>query len=257
MSNFAPLECSNLSWTTDAKSLLNGISLNLNASEMVAIIGPNGAGKSSLMRALMGLIPDVGGSVLLNGRELSQVDMQMRAKQIAYMPQQQPVAWPLSVRHTVELGRLPHLGFRRRLQEEDEWAVNEAMVMADVTHLADRSVDTLSGGELSRVMISRLFAGQAPIILADEPIAALDPYHQLHIMELLQLHCQRGGSAMVVMHDLTMAARFCQRIVVMQCGFIVAEGKPDEVLSDDLLARVYGVSVARPDGMIIPQSRLS
>jgi iron complex transport system ATP-binding protein len=257
MSNFAPLECSNLSWTTDAKSLLNGISLNLNASEMVAIIGPNGAGKSSLMRALMGLIPDVGGSVLLNGRELSQVDMQMRAKQIAYMPQQQPVAWPLSVRHTVELGRLPHLGFRRRLQEEDERAVNEAMIMADVTHLADRSVDTLSGGELSRVMISRLFAGQAPIILADEPIAALDPYHQLHIMELLQLHCQRGGSAMVVMHDLTMAARFCQRIVVMQCGFIVAEGKPDEVLSDDLLARVYGVSVARPDGMIIPQSRLS
>jgi iron complex transport system ATP-binding protein len=251
-----PLECIDLGWNTDAKSLLNGINFALQPSELVAVIGPNGAGKSSFLRALMGLIPGITGTVRLNGVDLSQVDMQSRAKHLAYMPQQQPMAWPLSVKHTVELGRLPHMGFRRRLLAQDESAVNDAMQMADITHLSERSVDTLSGGELSRVMIARLFAGHAPTILADEPIAALDPYHQLHIMELLQQHCQRGGSAMVVMHDLTMAARFCQRIVVMQCGFIVADGKPSDVLTDELLGKVYGVSVARPDGMIIPQSRL-
>ena len=256
MSKVPSLVCSNVGWRKSSRSLLDNINLELTESELVAVIGPNGAGKSSLMRAMMGLIPDMQGSVLLDGRELPRIDIKERAKLVAYMPQQQPVAWPLSVQHTVELGRLPHQGFRRRLNSCDVEVVTEAMQMADVAHLAERSVDTLSGGELSRVMIARLFAGRAPIILADEPIASLDPYHQLHIMELLQQHCQRGGSAMVVMHDLTMAARFCQRIVVMQNGRVVGNGAPEEVLSDELLANVYGVKVTRQDGMVIPQSRL-
>ncbi|HSG62795.1 MAG TPA: ABC transporter ATP-binding protein [Pseudomonadales bacterium] len=256
MSKVAPLSCRDLCWQKAQRALLSHVTMSLGDAELVAVIGPNGAGKSSLLRSLMGLIPEAHGNVMLSGRLLQSMSMAERAIEVAYLPQQQPVAWPLSVRHTVELGRLPHMGFRRQLNTEDQSAVEEAMQMADVAHLADRRIDTLSGGELSRVMIARLFAGQAPIILADEPIAALDPYHQLHIMELLQRHCQRGGSAMVVMHDLTMAARFCQRIVVMQKGEVVADGRPHDVLTDDLLASVYGVSVKRHHDLVVPDKRL-
>lgn len=256
MSEVAPLSCEALSWHRGGRAILSDITLALGAGELMAIIGPNGAGKSSLLRALMGLVPEVQGSVKLDDVELAAIDSLSRAKKVAYMPQQQPIAWPLTVRHTVELGRLPHMGFRRRLGIEDNAAVNQAMQMTDIVSLSDRSVDTLSGGEFARVMIARLFAGKAPLILADEPIASLDPYHQLHIMELLRLHCQQGGAAVVVMHDLTMAARFCQRIVVMQHGTVVADGAPLEVLTDELLGRVYGVSVTRHENVVVPSMRL-
>lgn len=257
MSKVAPLSCEALSWQRGGRAILSDITLALGAGELMAVIGPNGAGKSSLLRALMGLIPEIQGVVKLDEVELASIDSLSRAKKVAYMPQQQPVAWPLTVQHTVELGRLPHMGFRRRLGVEDNAAVNHALQMTDIANLVDRSVDTLSGGELARVMIARLFAGQAPLILADEPIASLDPYHQLHIMELLQQHCQQGGSAVVVMHDLTMAARFCQRIVVMQHGSVVADGAPHDVLTDELLRDVYGVGVTRHEGLVVPSMRLT
>jgi iron complex transport system ATP-binding protein len=256
MSDSAVLSCRQLTWQAAGAQLLGGIDLDLAPGELVAIVGPNGAGKSSLLKALMGLLPNVSGGVTLHGETLAAVPLPVRAKRVAYMPQQSPVAWPLTVRHTVELGRLPHLGFRRRLNDDDKKAVDSALAMADILYLVERTIDTLSGGELARVMLARLFAGQAPIILADEPIAALDPYHQLHIMELLQAHCRRGGSALVVMHDLTLAARFCQRVIVMQCGRVVADGTPQDVLSDQLLADVYAVRVKRSEGEIIPVARV-
>ncbi|MEY3018293.1 MAG: hypothetical protein RL336_1428 [Pseudomonadota bacterium] len=256
MSDPAVLSCRQLAWKVAGAQLLGGIDIDLAPGELVAVVGPNGAGKSSLLKALMGLLPDLAGEVALYGETLANIPLPVRAKRVAYMPQQSPIAWPLTVRHTVELGRLPHLGFRRRLNEDDRQAIDDALGMADIHYLAERTIDNLSGGELARVMLARLFAGQAPIILADEPIAALDPYHQLHIMELLQLHCLRGGSAMVVMHDLTLAARFCQRVIVMQCGRVVADGTPQEVLSDALLADVYGVRVKRSEGEIIPVARV-
>lgn len=256
MSDVELMSCHQLSWQIGERALLNDIDLTFHAGELVAIIGPNGAGKSSLLRALMGLQQGVTGQVELNGQVLASVAMSERAKQVAYMAQQSSVVWPLTVKHTVALGRLPHQGFRRRLSDEDRTVIDHAMQQADVAHLSERTIDTLSGGELSRVMIARLFAGQAPLILADEPIAALDPYHQLHVMELLQAHCRREGAALVVMHDLAMAARFCDRVVVMQKGRVVVNGHPREVLSDDLLARVYGVQVKRCEGEIIPLARI-
>jgi iron complex transport system ATP-binding protein len=129
---------------------------------------------------------------------------------------------------------------------------------AEVEHLAERVVSTLSGGERLRVMLARLFATQPSIILADEPIAALDPYHQLHTMELLRQHCDRGGAAAVVLHDLSMAARFCQRLVLMHNGTVAADGEPAQVLSDDNLRDVYGIAAKRvcdEEGVAVVPSR--
>jgi iron complex transport system ATP-binding protein len=208
--------------------------------ELVGLIGANGVGKSSLLRALAQLIPHTG-DVTWNGKSLRAMTPPERARTLAYLPQGQSIHWGVQVRHLVGLGRLPHLGPISRMTATDEAAIEAAMARADVLSLADKSATELSGGERSRVLMARALAVGAPIFLADEPTAALDPYHQLHTLELLRDLAGEGVLVVAVLHDLSIAARFCGRVLLMHEGRIIADGPPNHVLTPESLALAYGV----------------
>jgi len=234
------LRAENLGMTRNGRRILDDVGLQLGSGEVLGLIGPNGAGKSTLLSMLAGLRSG-SGNVSLHGQPLAHVARRDVARQIAYLPQSHDVQWPLKVRRVVELGRLPHLPWWRRGTVSDEMIVDEALRNAEVEHLADRVVTTLSGGERTRVLLARVFATQSKIILADEPVASLDPYHQLHVMELLQQHARNGGAVVVVLHDLTLAARFCDRLLLLHEGRVAASGAVTEVLQPAILAQVYGI----------------
>jgi len=225
------------------RPVLHDINTTIHASELVGLIGPNGAGKSSLLKALAGLLAPSKGCVRLHQRELGQYKKIELARQLSYLAQGASVQWPLLAQRVVELGRLPHTGFGNGfghdLSPTDRDAVTTAMAQADVTAFAGRTITALSEGERMRVMIARMFATQAPLMLADEPMAWLDWYHQHHTLELFQQHCQRGGSAVVVLHDLNLAARFCDKLVLLDQGRIVRSGSPQQVLDAEVLRTVY------------------
>ena len=239
--------------------VLQDLSCVLAGGEMLGIIGPNGAGKSTLLRAMAGLLRPDAGRVRLRGRELPSWPAAERARRIGYLPQAAPVHWLLDVRTVVELGRLPWRHGWFSTDEGAHAAVQAALRDAEVEELQDRLVNELSGGERTRVMIARLLAGAPEIILADEPVAALDAYHQLHAMEVLAERAARGTAVAVVLHDLSLAARFCQRILLLDHGGIAAHGAAREILSPAILEPVYGVRirVLDEDGLvaIIPWQR--
>jgi len=220
--------------------ILDGVDVALKKGEVLGLIGPNGAGKSTLLSALSGLRESTG-SVYLHGKRFGEHSRKYTATQIAYLPQSHAVQWPLKVQRVVELGRLPHLPWWRSGNNNDVRVIDEAMQNAEVAHLSQRVVTSLSGGERTRVLLARVFATQSTIILADEPVASLDPYHQLHVMELLQQHVRSGGAVIVVLHDLTLAARFCDRLLLLHQGKVAASGAVNEVLKPAVLAAVYGV----------------
>jgi len=238
------LQASNLSYTlSSGKTILQPLSLSVGAGQMLGLIGPNGAGKSTLLQLLAGLTTASSGEVLLGGKSIAAVSPRQRARSIGYLEQNGEMHWPLSVASLVALGRMPHQPAWRGLTAADHSAIETAIRHCELAALRERSVDTLSGGELLRARLARVLAGEAPLILADEPVAALDIYHQLHSMELLQQHCQRGGSAVVVLHDLTLAARFCDRLLLLHHGQQMACGSPTDVLTPARIEQVYGVSV--------------
>lgn len=254
------LQASGIVLELSGNPILNNVDFNLDKGELVGLIGPNGAGKTSLLRVLANLQKPNNGELKLDQQPLQGYSAKQLAKQIGYLAQGAPAHWPLKVRRLVELGRLPYLSPWSKLSPRDNEVVETAMAQAEVSQLSERVVSTLSGGERLRVLIARMFATEPRIILADEPIAALDPYHQLHTMELLREHCDRGGSGVVVMHDLNMAARFCHRLVMIQDGRIVSEGSAEQVLNSDLLAKVYGIKAVtvkeHSTVLVIPQQRL-
>lgn len=223
------------------REVVRGVSARLEAGTLVGILGPNGAGKSTLVRALLGLVPSQG-RVLIDGVPLAGLGRGEVARRIAYLPQGQILHWPLSVARLVALGRLPHLGPFSRLTAQDHAAITRAMERAEVASLADRTATELSGGERARVLLARALAGEAPVLIADEPLASLDPEHQLHGMELLREQARAGGLVLAVLHDLSLAVRFCDRLLVLHDGRLVADGAP-EVLTPELMARVYKVRV--------------
>lgn len=237
------LEARHISLRLGGEEVLRDLSVAVRPGELLGLIGPNGAGKTSLLRVLANLQRPDGGEVCLGDKPLAETGRKELARSVAYLAQAAPAYWPLKVRRLVELGRMPFLAPWQALSARDDQLVEAAMRQAEVTHLADRVVTTLSGGERLRVLLARLFASQPTVILADEPIAALDPYHQLHTMELFANHCQGGGSAVVIMHDLSMAARFCDRLVLLDRGSLVCEGCPQDVLADQRLSDVYGIRV--------------
>ena len=214
-------------------------SIKLARGNVVALVGPNGAGKSSLLKAIAGLVPCTG--TVRGGEHALSSNPRARARTIAYLPQSPAAHWPIRVRDLVALGRLPHRAFGAAPRPEDQRAIETAMRATGVTTLAERAVDELSGGERSRVQLARALAVQAPILLVDEPVAALDPYHQLEIMHVLADYAARDALVVAVLHDLTLAARFAHRVLVMYEGEIVADGRPAQVLSADTLRHFYRV----------------
>lgn len=235
------LHGTNLSLHIKGRAILDNIDICIGNGELVGLIGPNGAGKTSLLRVLANLQKPDSGQVEIDEQAIATIERRQLARTLGYLEQGAPAHWPLQVRRLVELGRLPYLNPWQSLSEKDKQIVDLAMQQAEVVQLAERTVNTLSGGERLRVLIARMFATEPTILLADEPIAALDPYHQLHTMELFHDHCQRGGSAVIVMHDLNMAARFCSRLVLLDQGKIFAQGAPRQVLRAETLAAVYGI----------------
>jgi iron complex transport system ATP-binding protein len=221
-------------------------SLALHGGELAVLVGPNGAGKTTLLRALAGLIP-ADGTIELGGQPLAALKARERARRIAYLPQGHVFHWPISVAAIVMLGREPHADPFSGTSAEDRAAVARALATTETQAFAQRAVTTLSGGERARVALARALATQAGVLLADEPTASLDPRHQLIVMELLRQAARAGSAILATLHDLTLAARFADRVIVMHEGRLVAEGPPAEALSSERLAAVFGVEAQMID----------
>jgi iron complex transport system ATP-binding protein len=225
----------------------------LRTGELTALVGPNGAGKTTLVRALAGLIPGEG-RIAIDGRALETVPLRERARRIAYLPQGNVFHWPLAVADVVALGRTPHADPFSAVSDEDRAAVARALAVTETEVFASRAVTTLSGGERARVALARALATQAAVLLADEPTVSLDPRHQLVVMGLLRQAARDGGAVLAVVHDLALAARFADRVIVMNRGRIVADAPPGEALSAERIASVFGVEAAmvNVDGAAVP-----
>ncbi len=226
--------------TLGKRRVVQNASATFTPGTLTGIVGPNGAGKSTLARAMLALVPH-SGRILVDDADVATMPRAELAKRVAYLPQGQTLHWPLTVERLVELGRLPHLAPMSRIAEADTAAIERAIARADVTALRDRPATELSGGERARALLARALAVEAPALIADEPLASLDPGHQIDVMALLQSEAHAGGLVIAVLHDLTMAARYCDRLVLIDGGTIVADGTPAEVLTPANLQSVYGI----------------
>ena len=247
MSGKPMLAAERLEVTLAGRTVLRDVSLSLPAGQLVALVGPNGAGKTTLLRALAGLVSSTG-TIEVGGDPLSSLSLRERAKRFGYLPQGHLVHWPLPARDVVALGRYPHGATEpARLSPRDEQAVLRAMQATNVVEFAERPVTELSGGERSRVALARVLAVEAPVVLADEPTASLDPRYQIDVMINLRSAADRGVLVVVVTHDLGLAARFADAVLVLSNGRLVAQGKPAEALSEQVMADVFRISAYRAD----------
>lgn len=225
------LRLENLSVTLRTRGIFSDVSLDVAPGEFVGLIGPNGAGKTTLMRAALGLIPSTGQS------SLATLSARDRAKAVAWMPQSREIAWPIPVE------RLVALGAEAAGRGADQAAIEAAMSRMGLASYKGRAASRLSGGEQARALIARALAQDTPLLMADEPIAGLDPAHQISTMEVFASLAAEGRAALVSLHDLGLAARHCTRLVLLAEGGILADGVPAEVLTPDNMARAFGVSV--------------
>jgi iron complex transport system ATP-binding protein len=242
------------------RAVLRDISLSLASGHLVALVGPNGAGKTTLLRALAGLVPS-DGTIHVGGDALPSLSLRERARRFAYLPQGHIVHWPLPSRDIVALGRYPHGATDpARLTPGDSEAVLRAMQATDVMEFAARRVTELSGGERSRVALARVLAVEAPVILADEPTSSLDPRHQIDVMKTLRTAADRGTLVIVVTHDLGLAARFADTMLVLSDGRLVSQGAPAEALSEEVMANVFRISAFRAEfqreAVIVPWAEI-
>lgn len=239
------LKIENIILELENRIILKDISATIKRGEIVGLIGPNGAGKSSLLRSILGLVKIKNGKILIDSLNIKDLRLKERAKKIAYAAQGAPVHWPLNAENVVALGRVPHLNPWQKLSTLDEEMIENAMVQTDCISLKGRHVTSLSGGERARVLLARVLATAAPYILADEPVASLDPSHQLQVMEILKNLSKNDNGVMVVMHDLSLALRYCDRLILLNDGQIVEQGAPEIVLNDENLADVFGIHAKR------------
>lgn len=225
----------------NGRTILPSVSMNAYQGDFIGLIGPNGAGKSTLLKALAGVIP-AEGVIAITETPLASMNVRERALLLSYLPQARPVHWAMPVRNIVALGRFAFGA--GRLDAAGEAAIERAMEETGIHHLANRPVTDLSGGELARVHMARALCAETPILLADEPTAALDPAHQLSLMTILKARAAKGGLVIAALHDLPLAARFCSRIIVLSDGDIVANARPDEALSATLLRDVFNIEAS-------------
>ena len=231
----------NVTASKAGKTVLEKVDLSLKKGELVAIVGPNGAGKTSLLEATLGLLPLTDGSVQINHQNLTNITRVALARLVAYLPQARPMAWPLRVFDTVALGRFAWGASPGKLSDIDISIITATLQACEIGHLKERQTDQLSGGELARVHLARTLAAQTPVLLADEPVNALDPKHQLQIMSLLRQYAASGNSVLVVMHDLALAARYADRMIWLKSGQILAEGPPRETLTATHLEQIFEI----------------
>lgn len=247
------LSAQDLGLSLGGKSALAEASMRVQRGAVTAIIGPNGAGKSSLLACLAGLLAPDTGRVMLDDVPLASLSPQQRARRIGFLPQAAEVNWDVDVATLVALGRLPHQG-RWGPGPADAAAVAAAMAATDIEGLATRVVNTLSGGERARALLARVLAGAPDYLLADEPLASLDPGHQLDSLACLRDAATAGAGVVVVLHDLAHALRIADRVILLDAGRIVADDAASAVLTPERIAAVYGVASTRfavPGGLVI------
>ncbi len=215
-------------------------SITAPSGSMTAIVGPNGSGKSSLVRGVLGLMPERSGRILVGATELAATATLANSRMVAVMPQRESLAFPMRVADYVALGRSPFLGLWDTPTAADQALVDDAMERADVRAFASRRTDELSGGEWQRVRLARALAQDTPVLLLDEPTTFLDIAHEMATFETLSREAQRGRTIVLVSHTLTLVARFADQIVLMDQGHVAAAGSPREVMQGAILEKVYG-----------------
>ena len=223
---------------------LDGVSCQVDAADLVAVVGPNGSGKTTLVRALLGLLPLEQGSVLVEGRPVSSWSRSALARLVGVVGQQEEAVFRLTVAETVMLGRYARLGPLAAPRPADRIAVAAALERCDIVGLADRPIDSLSGGEWKRVRVARALAQEPRALVLDEPTASLDIRHEMELFELMRQLVDGGLAGLVITHHLNLAARFADRIILLDRGAVVAEGSPGEVMRADILSRIFEWPVA-------------
>lgn len=253
------LTAENIGLSLGGNRVLDDVSFRFRSGRVTALLGANGAGKSTLLACLAALRTPDDGAARLDGIDVRAIHRRARARAIGLLPQAADVHWDIDVATLVELGRLPHCG-RWGMTAIDREAVQRALAATDMTALARRGVERLSGGERSRALLARVLAGEPDWLLADEPLASLDPAHQLDVLDRLRSVANEGRGVILVLHDLHLAARIADDVVLLRRGGVVASGPARDVLTAPLIAKAYGVAVEvgmTPGGQhfILPISR--
>ncbi|MGH7522897.1 MAG: ABC transporter ATP-binding protein [Gemmatimonadales bacterium] len=227
-----------------AATALDGVSFSLSSGELVAVVGPNGSGKTTLLRALLGLTPLAGGTAELEGQPVAAWSRRALAEQIAALPQREEPAFPLTVREAVMMGRWARLGPIASISSADEAAMRDALARCDVTGFEHRGIETLSGGEWQRVRLARALASLPRLLLLDEPTASLDIGHEMELFELLRRLVSDGLGVLVITHQLNLAARYADRMMLLDAGHLVAQGSPADVLRPEIVSAVFSWPIA-------------
>ncbi|KOC87240.1 ABC transporter ATP-binding protein [Winslowiella iniecta] len=256
------LQAAQLTLAYEQKVIASELSVNIPDNQFTVIIGPNACGKSTLLRALCRLLKPRAGQVLLDGKDIHQLGTKALARQLGLLPQHAIVPEGISVAELVARGRYPHQSLLKQWSEADQQAVSAAMRATNVEQLADRSVDELSGGQRQRVWVAMVLAQQTPLLLLDEPTTWLDIAHQIELLDLFrELNQQAGHTLIAVLHDLNQACRYADHLIVMRSGEIIAQGKPADIISAELVERVFGMACIVIDDpvshtpMIVPCGR--
>lgn len=244
------LSVSDLSVSLGTRTVLRDLSAAFQPGRVTAILGPNGSGKSTLVKTLAGLLDADAGHVRLGTRLLGRIAQRERAQRIGYLPQDAAVHWNIGVRDLVTLGRMPHRSPFAGLSETDHMAIGAALAATDTMKLADRRADELSGGERARVLLARVLAGEPQWLLADEPLASLDPVHQLALLDQLQALAASGMGVVIVLHDLIQAARAADDVLLLRGGELVTFGPARDALAHQPLREAFGVEV-----MVVPDEQ--
>ena len=233
-----------LSYEVDAETLLDGVTMHAGRGQLVGLIGANGAGKTTLLRAVSGILGYRDGTVRLEGADLESLSSREIAAGLALVPQIAPYTHGFTSIELVLMGRYPHLGRFQIEGKEDDRIARDAMRLTETEQFADRTLDTLSGGERQRVFVSRALAQQPRVLLLDEPTSNLDVLHQLKVFDLVRRLVDDGLTAIAAIHDLNMAARYCDRLVLLSRGRVIAEGTPADVLTAETIESAFGVRAA-------------
>ena len=243
LSRWVPADAGGARW------LYRDLSSRCAAGSFTAVVGPNGAGKTTLLRDAVGLQTPLSGSVVLDGRELSQWSRRARAQTMAYLPQRPPIPDGLTVRELATLGRTPHQGWWSSAGRPDQDAVARSLHMTDLDTLAHRSVTSLSGGELQRAMMARMLATEAPLLVLDEPTTSLDVRHALYVVELLAALARAGRTVLVALHELDLAARHADAVILLYGDGRWATGPTEQVLTAVAVEQAFGVEARGPRAM--------
>jgi len=237
----ALLSLDQASVSLNGRQVVDSVSLTLAPGEIVALLGPNGAGKTTLMRAALGLVA-CGGTALLGGADPKRLSARDRALRAAYLPQRPQSIWPISVESLVALGRFAHGAAPDRLKPEDQAAVDAAIAACQLTALRARRMDEISGGEKARAHLARALAQRAPLLMLDEPSAGLDPAQAIAVAGIMQMHGGGGGAVLFSTHDVALAVRVANRVLLMRDGQVLADGAPMDALTPQALKEAYGRS---------------